>query len=73
LIAEMRTAQVAYVALGQGQDFWMGRVTTMLPGLQQHMSDFKSKLTATAAQTASSRRRSPSTIFKNSTAAPRTS
>src|SRR5215210_7253362 len=52
LIAEMRTAEVAYVALGQGQDFWMGRVTTMLPGLQRHMSDFKSKLTAAAAQTA---------------------
>lgn len=51
-IAEMRTAQVAYVARGQGEDFWMGRVTKLLPGVQQQMTDFGSKLASPAAQAA---------------------
>jgi hypothetical protein len=52
LIAEMRTAQVAYVARGQGEDFWIGRVAKILPGVQQQMVDFGSRLAASAAQAA---------------------
>jgi len=52
LIGEMRTAQVAYVARGQGEDFWIGRVAKLLPGVQQQMVDFGSKLAASAAQAA---------------------
>lgn len=52
LIAEMRTAQVAYVARGQGEDFWIGRVAKLLPGVQQQMVDFGSQLGASAAQAA---------------------
>ena len=51
-IADMRTAQVAYVAHGQGADFWMGRVAKRLPALLQQMTDLGSKLTAPAAQAA---------------------
>ena len=51
-IADMRTAQVAYVAQGQGADFWMGRVAKRLPVLLQQMTDLGSKLTAPAAQAA---------------------
>ena len=50
LIAEMRTAQVAYVARGQGEDFWIGRVAKLLPGVQQQMVDFGSQLAASAAR-----------------------
>jgi len=52
LIAEMRTAQVAYVARGQGEDFWIGRVAKLLPGVQQQMVEFGSQLAAAAAQAA---------------------
>ena len=52
LIAEMRTAQVAYVARGQGEDFWIGRVAKLLPGVQQQMVEFGSQLAASAAQAA---------------------
>ncbi len=51
-IADMRTAQVAYVAQGQGADFWMGRVAKRLPVLLQQMTDLGSKLTAPGAQAA---------------------
>jgi hypothetical protein len=49
-IAEMRTAQVAYVARGQGEDFWIARVAKLLPTVQQQLGDFDSKLTSPAAQ-----------------------
>jgi hypothetical protein len=52
LIAEMRTAQVAYVARGQGEDFWIGRVAKLLPAVQQQMIDFGSQLAASGAQAA---------------------
>ena len=51
-IAEVRTAQVAYVARGQGENFWMARVTKLLPGIQHQMTDFDSKLASPAAQAA---------------------
>jgi hypothetical protein len=51
-ISEMRTAQVAYVARGQGEDFWIGRVAKLLPGVQQQMVDFGSQLGSAAAQAA---------------------
>src|SRR5262245_59278005 len=51
-IAEMRTSQVAYVARGQGEDFWMGRVTKLMPVVQQQMTEFAANLSAPAAQQA---------------------
>ncbi|MCM3879585.1 MAG: hypothetical protein ND807_05725 [Vicinamibacterales bacterium] len=51
-IAEMRTAQVAYVARGQGEDFWMGRVNKLLPVVQRQMADFGGELASPAAQEA---------------------
>jgi hypothetical protein len=51
-IAEMRTAQVAYVARGQGEDFWMSRVTKLVPVVQQQMSEFSGNLSSAAAQQA---------------------
>ncbi len=51
-IAEMRTAQVAYVARGQGEAFWMGRVTKLLPVVQQQMTEFAASLSSPAAQQA---------------------
>src|SRR5262245_50790684 len=51
-IADVRSAQVAYVARGQAEDFWMGRVSKLLPAIQQQLIDFGSKLRAPAAQAA---------------------
>jgi hypothetical protein len=51
-IADMRTAQVAYVAQGQGAEFWMGHVAKRLPALLHQMTDFGSKLTAPVSQAA---------------------
>ena len=40
-LADVRAAQVAYVAQGQGEAFWMDRVSKLLPVLDQQMADFK--------------------------------
>jgi hypothetical protein len=50
-LADVRAAQVAYVARGQGDAFWMSRVAKLLPALEQQMTDFKSSLSSPAAQT----------------------
>ena len=51
-IADMRAGQVAYVARGQGEAFWMAHVESLLPALQKHTTEFGSSLTAPAAQAA---------------------
>jgi hypothetical protein len=43
-LADLRVAQVAYVAPGQGEEFWMGRVSKLMPVLEQQIGDFKAGL-----------------------------
>ena len=43
-LADVRAAQVAYVAQGQGEAFWMDRVSKLLPVNEQQMADFKAAL-----------------------------
>jgi hypothetical protein len=45
-LADVRSAQVAYVAQGQGEAFWMERVSRLLPVLQRQADDFKAALTS---------------------------
>jgi CHASE3 domain sensor protein len=47
---ELRAAQVAYVARGQVEAFWMDRVSKLLPTLDQQLADFKVVPAAPAAQ-----------------------
>jgi CHASE3 domain sensor protein len=47
---ELRAAQVAYVARGQVEAFWMDRVSKLLPTLDQQLADFKAVPAAPAAQ-----------------------
>ncbi len=49
-LADVRAAQVGYVARGQGGDFWMGRVSRLLPVLDRQMSEFNAALSSPAAQ-----------------------
>jgi hypothetical protein len=51
-IADVRAGQFAYVARGQGEAFWMSRVETLMPALQQQAADFGAALTSPAAQSA---------------------
>jgi len=48
-IADVRAAQAGYVAQGQGEAFWMNRVSVLLPILDQQVADFKAGLTSPAA------------------------
>jgi hypothetical protein len=48
-LADARAAQVAYVAQGQGEAFWMDRVSKLLPVLDQQMADFKAAVAAPTA------------------------
>jgi hypothetical protein len=48
-LADLRAAQVAYVARGQSDAFWMSRVSKLLPSLDQQMADFKAALASPAA------------------------
>lgn len=48
-ISDVRAGQTAYVARGQGDAFWMSRVSTLLPALDQQMADFKAALRSPAA------------------------
>ena len=52
IIADVRASQFAYVARGQSEAFWMSRVESLMPALQQRTAQFASLLTAPAAQTA---------------------
>ena len=51
-IADVRAGQVAYVARGQGEAFWMAHVDSLLPALQKHAAEFAASLTVPGAQTA---------------------
>lgn len=37
-VADLRAAQQAYVAAGQGEAFWMGRVGTLMPSVRQRLA-----------------------------------
>ena len=43
LVSELRAAQRAYVAEGQGNTFWFGQVTTMLGSLQARLADARAR------------------------------
>src|SRR5262245_53788241 len=49
-VADVRVAQTGYVARGQGERFWMERVSTLLPALDLQIADFRTMLTSEAAQ-----------------------
>jgi hypothetical protein len=51
-IADVRSGQVAYVARGQAEAFWISRVASLMPALQAQSSEFAASLTAPAAQSA---------------------
>ena len=40
-VAELRAAQQAYVAVGQGQDFWFARVSAIVKDLNDKLSTLK--------------------------------
>ena len=48
-LAEARAVQVAYIAPGQGEGFWMDRMSKLLPLLDQQMTDFKASVGSPAA------------------------
>jgi len=49
-LADLRAAQMGYVARGQGEAFWMTRVSSLLPGLDEQLATLKTALTAPGAQ-----------------------
>jgi hypothetical protein len=49
-LADVRAAQEAYVAMGQGADFWMAKVDTTIEGIGKALTDLRSS--ATTATTA---------------------
>ncbi len=51
-IADMRVGQVAYVANGQSEEFWMTHVATLLPVLQKQSAEFAAGLAAPASRSA---------------------
>jgi hypothetical protein len=51
-VAELRAAQEAYVAVGQGEDFWFARVSAIVKDLNDKLSTLKSQATAPEAVTA---------------------
>jgi hypothetical protein len=51
-IAELRAGQIAYVARGQGEGFWMTHVAGLLPSVQKQAADFAASLTTPGAQAA---------------------
>jgi hypothetical protein len=51
-VAELRAAQQAYVAVGQGEDFWFARVSAIVKDLNDKLSTLKSLATAPGAVTA---------------------
>jgi hypothetical protein len=51
-LADVRAGQVAYVARGQGEAFWISRVEALLPVLQKNTEQFAGALTSPAARSA---------------------
>jgi hypothetical protein len=52
LIADLRAAQRSYVAIGQGHDFWVARVASLLPAAQMQVSELGGVLRAQPARDA---------------------
>jgi hypothetical protein len=51
-MADLRAAQFACVAQGQGREFWVTQVENILPAVQNHLGAFSDLLTAAAARDA---------------------
>jgi hypothetical protein len=51
-VAELRAAQQAYVAAGQGEDFWFARVSAIVKDINDRIGSMKSAATAPGATTA---------------------
>jgi hypothetical protein len=51
-VAELRSAQQAYVAVGQGEDFWFARVSAIVKDLDDRLGGLKSLASAPDATTA---------------------
>src|SRR3954466_12779999 len=51
-ILELRAAQQAYVATGQGEDFWAARVTTTLANVKEGLAGLRSAAISTDGQAA---------------------
>ena len=51
-VAELRAAQQAYVAVGQGEDFWFARVGSLLKDLNEKLGSLRSMGTSAAASAA---------------------
>jgi hypothetical protein len=51
-IGELRAGQFAYVARGQGEDFWISHVASFSPALEKQTAEFAASLTTPAAQAA---------------------
>lgn len=51
-IADLRAAQQAYVAVGQGEEFWFERVTSIQRDLEAQLAQLKSTATATGSAAA---------------------
>jgi hypothetical protein len=49
-LAELRGAQMAYLATGQGPDFWMGRATDLAGNLEHGIFQLRAGLTSAAAR-----------------------
>jgi hypothetical protein len=49
-LTELRGAQMAYLATGQGPDFWMGRAADLAGNLEHGISQLRTGLTSSAAQ-----------------------
>lgn len=52
ILADVRSSQQAYVAAGQGERFWMERMSSLLPALDRQLADFGGALATPAAQSA---------------------
>ena len=51
-IGDLRAAQFAYAAEGQGKTFWLAHVAGLLPTVQRQMTDLRGSLTAASAHEA---------------------
>jgi len=51
-VAELRAAQQAYVAVGQGEDFWFARVAAIVRDLNDRLTTLRAEATAPEAVTA---------------------
>jgi CHASE3 domain sensor protein len=52
ILADLRASQQGYVAVGQGERFWMERMSSLLPALERQLADFRGALATPAAQSA---------------------